>query len=864
MFRLSAFRSRVERNIVLFVLVCGLLPLAGLAVLAMSEIEAQTLSLAQKQLRESTKTYALDVLNQIERAESEVRLLYLSGMSVTQDHTIGGFAIVESLVKVEKTVLALGENSLLIQVPQDDVVLIGTISFDVLFKDLGQVHYGVERCITLDDQLIDCHGAALVDETEGERIEAAWHLPLASVFNTDIKLSVSSSQLVTVALRHVSLIAKVLPLMILLAALAIGWLLLRQIRRVVAPLADLKAATMSISDGDYSHRVNLKTGDEFEKLGADFNLMTERLGNSFQKMQALAEIDRLILSGANGDDLLRQALQLATQSCEVACCVYLVEGSGGGKLFELEDENLRSELLSFELLESTAEQARYLMGSHLGEPCSTGFAIRRDGALAGYLFARSDRALSESDSSTLSELADRLSVAATNADRARALYRQANYDVLTGLINRQAFNDRLQEQILVAKRRGAQGALLFLDLDRFKQINDTEGHLTGDEMLREVANRLKEGLRVTDVVARLGGDEFAIIFPDFKDQSELTLLCERLIEAVCCPFVVDGVSHPVDVSVGVSVFPDDGTEPGVLLMKADVAMYKAKEHKGSAFAFFDESLNQATEKRVRIEARLREVIADERLELHFQPKLNLRTNRIELVEGLIRWPQDDDDPLTPDQFIPVAEDTGLIQAFTRLLVEKSAECLRMSDDYRLGLKRVAINISSQQFVRPGFADSFLEELVRCSLVANRMELELTESVFVEDAERIVSELDKLRAAGVHVALDDFGTGYSSLNMLRTLPLDAIKIDRSFITPVTASKSAREMAAKIVEIARLLNLEVIAEGVEKAAELNLLREIECDLVQGFLISRALPLQQLNEFLSSHRKAATDGVVALHRR
>ena len=371
-------------------------------------------------------------------------------------------------------------------------------------------------------------------------------------------------------------------------------------------------------------------------------------------------------------------------------------------------------------------------------------------------------------------------------------------------------------------------------------------------------------MRTTDVVARLGGDEFAIIFPEFKDQAELTMLCERLLESVCQPFEVDAFNHPVDVSVGVSIFPDDGVDAGTLLMKADVAMYKAKEHKGSAYAFFDDSLNEATERRVRIEARLRSVIDAGRLKLHFQPKLNLLSGRVEQVEGLIRWPQDDEDPLSPSEFIPVAEDTGLIQSFTRLLLDQSAQCLKASDAQQLGLRRVAINISSQQFSRPGFADHFLEELVRCDLAANRLELELTESVFIDDADRIVAELEKLRAAGVHVALDDFGTGYSSLNLLRTLPLDAIKIDRSFITPLATSAEARSVTQKIVEIARILKLEVVAEGVEDSSELELLRELECDLVQGFFLSEALPPAELMSFLESLRDSDDRSVVAFHRR
>jgi diguanylate cyclase (GGDEF)-like protein len=860
MFNFSAFRSRVERNIVLAVLVCGLLPLAALAMLAMAEIEEQTLKLAEKQLRESTKAYALDLLNQIERAESEIRLLYLGGTAVSEGHSVGGFSVIEPPVQLPRTVLALGEQSLLLQVPQGDVVLIGTIAFDVLFEGLGSVPYGVERCVSLNDRLTACHGTTMAEEAA--KIGADWQLPLSSVYETGVELSITSMQLQTVALQHLSLVARMLPLAILLAALVIGWLLMLQIRRVVSPLADLKAATLSVSEGDYAHRVDVKTGDEFEKLGEDFNLMTERLGQSFEKTRALGEIDRLILAGATTQEIIRHAMLLSANYSDRAAQVYLFSEPGhGGVLFALAGESLDQQTLSLELRESTTEQAQYLLQTHIGELTSGCFPIRRNGRVAGFLLAVGT---TEDAANTLPELADRISVAATNVDQAEALYRQANYDVLTGLINRQAFNDRLQDQLKAAHRRDARGALLFLDLDRFKQVNDTEGHLIGDQMLSEVARRLKSGLRNTDVVARLGGDEFAIIFPELKDQAELTMLCERLLDSVCRPFEVDAFNHPVDVSVGVSIFPDDGVEAGALLMKADVAMYKAKEHKGSAYAFFDDSLNEATERRVRIEARLRSVIDENRLELHFQPKLNLVTGRVEQVEGLIRWPHDDEDPLSPNEFIPVAEDTGLIQSFTRLLLDQSAQCLKASDAEELGLQRVAINISSQQFSRPGFADHFLEELVRFGLASNRLELELTESVFIDDSDRIVAELEKLRAAGVHVALDDFGTGYSSLNLLRTLPLDAIKIDRSFITPLATSAEARSVTRKIIEIARLLKLEVVAEGVEDSSELELLRELECDLVQGFFLSKALPRADLMNFLRSLQDTDEESVVSFRRR
>lgn len=867
MLRWPAFRSRVERNIVLMVLLCGVLPLAVVAIVAMREVERQTLGLAQEQLAASTQAYAQDLLDQIRYTEAEVRLLHLSGRGASDEHNVGGFSVVKPPQPLPRTVLVKGSESLLLQVPYEDLVLIGTISFDDLFEDLGQVPHGVRRCVLMNSVVVRCHGTEI--SADASVITALWNESFSSRYTTVIDLQIATTQLEMAALQHVSLVARILPVAILSIALIIGWFLILQIRRRMAPLTDLQEATWAVRKGNYAYQVSLHTGDEFERLGRAFNLMTARLGSSFRMMKALSKIDRLILSGSSVEDVTRHALTLARENCLSRCYVYLWDNTPShGRLYEADGDSLTRKDLVLAPTEGDAAAIALELGGQLRQRVSETFEISRDGDACGVLFAAgnmNDGGLSDIERRTLSELADRMSVAATNADQARELYRQANYDSLTGLINRQAFTDRLKNRVEMALRQDVRGALLFIDLDRFKQVNDTEGHLTGDELLRVVAKRLEAALRSTDIVARLGGDEFAVIFPEFSSEAELTLLCERLISAVSHPIMVDRINHSVDVSVGVSIFPDDGVDSGGLLMKADVAMYKAKEHKGSAFAFFDQSLNEATEQRVKIESSLRHAIEHDELQLYFQPKLHLATGRIEQVEGLLRWPRGDDFELAPTQFIPVAEDTGLIHQFTGLLVEQSAACLELSRDRKLGIQRVAINISSQQFGRDAFADSLLEHLARVGLKTSEIELELTESILVENVELVSDELRKLRSAGVHIALDDFGTGYSSLNMLRTLPLDTLKIDRSFITPLETSLEARNVAQKIVEIARALNLEVVAEGVQTMNEVRLLRTLGCDYVQGFVLSEALPLDKLDSFITARNKArANRKVVPLQKK
>ena len=583
--------------------------------------------------------------------------------------------------------------------------------------------------------------------------------------------------------------------------------------------------------------------------------MTSRLIDNFKKMQAMAEIDRLILSGSNVEDIVRHALLLAGEDSARTCYVYLKEDgdeAAHGQLYEIVENvlNRKDLVLPMSAEDKSATSLLNALSRSIGRKCGEAFEIRVDSAKAGLLFVAEEALLAEAHRKTLSELADRISVAVTNSQRADTLYRQANYDALTGLINRQAFSDRLADRLESAIRGGDRGGLLFLDLDRFKQVNDTQGHLVGDELLREVADRLSRTLRSVDTVARLGGDEFAVIVSEFESDTELTVLCRRIISAINKPIITGNISHEVDVSIGVSIFPNDGQDTATLLMKADVAMYKAKEVSGSAFAFFDQSLNEATEKRALIEGRLRDALSSNKLRLHFQPKLNLKTGCVDSVEGLMRWEGEESEVYSPVDFVPVAEDTGLIHQFTEILVTDAAECLRVSHAEGFDIQRIAVNISTRQFAFEGFADSFLDAISRSSADAREFEIEVTESLFIDDAHRVSEELGKLKAAGIHIALDDFGTGFSSLNMLRSLPLDTLKIDRSFITQFTNSTEARTLVQKIVEIAKALNLSVVAEGVEEQAQVELLRSFGCDYIQGFVLSPALSVPDLVSYLKSH--------------
>lgn len=841
------FGSRLERKIVLLVLLFGVAPLALMAQLAMREVESQTLILAERQLRDSTKTYALELLDQLSHAQDEMRIRYLSGLSEASV-VIGEMRAGPGSDPVERPRLFGSVDGIWMGISHDGLRLTGQVVFDELLAELGHVPYGINRCVKIGDQILRCAGSQL----EGNLLSTGWQLPLSIVYDSNLALTVTSKQQVSSALSHVSLVVKLLPLVLLAVAAIVGWIMVLLIRRRVAPLAVLEAATIRIREGDYSIGVEITTGDELEHLGRAFNLMADRLKSSFDWLEALAEIDRQILSGVSLEEIIKHVLLLAESQCGESCYVGLFrKGNEGGELFRVNGETLHHEQIPFRFdTTGAAEEARSsLLVGHVGTPMVKRSKIRIDGVGSGWIFTTG--AMKEDGrSAALEDLADRISVAATNVERAKELYRQANYDGLTGLINRQAFLDRLAERVAASGRSHSRGALLFLDLDRFKQVNDTRGHATGDELLRMIANRLQAKVRKVDLIARLGGDEFAVIVPEFESEAELTTICDRLIETVTEPVMIGDQQHQVDVSLGVSIYPDDGDDPMTLLMKADVAMYKAKEHSGSSFTFFDRRLNEVVERRVQIENRLRTAISEQELSLHYQPKMDLRSGLITEVEGLMRWHNVNGLVYHPSEFIPIAESTGLIFQFTRLLVEEASACLNRCRAEGLGLERVAVNISSRQFSREGFAQEFLCEVVRAGMKATDFEIEVTESVFIADADYVIGELNTLRDAGVHVALDDFGTGFSSLNMLRSLPLNSVKIDRSFITPLMDSSGARKVAQKIIEMAEALGLAVVAEGVESEEEIDLLRNLGCHYVQGYLIARPMPLDRLTGFLSDH--------------
>ncbi|MBN1378717.1 MAG: EAL domain-containing protein [Gammaproteobacteria bacterium] len=423
------------------------------------------------------------------------------------------------------------------------------------------------------------------------------------------------------------------------------------------------------------------------------------------------------------------------------------------------------------------------------------------------------------------------------------LLRQSHYDDLTGLANRVLMLDRLDIAIKAAHRNNEQVALFCIDLDGFKNVNDTLGHSVGDDLLREAATRLGTCIRGCDTLARMGGDEFVVILPQIRDDIVVRRIADRILSAFAEVFEINGNDHFVTASIGIVLFPNDGKDNQVLLRNADLAMYKAKDLGRNRYQFFTEEINQKLKERMYLETRLRKVIVQGELVLHYQPIVDMQNHLPVAYEALVRWRQCDGELYMPASFIPLAEDVGLISEIGEWVV--STACAEVSS--RRGqpqlIPRIAINVSPKQLQVKGFAAYIKRQLIDSGLQPEQLDLEITERVLVDDEPETHINLKFLCDFGVSLSIDDFGTGYSSLGYLQKYPFSTLKIDRGFISRVIHDKNSARLVEAIISMAHGLGLKVIAEGVETAEQLSFLLPTFCDQVQGFYFSPPLPAESL---------------------
>ena len=435
------------------------------------------------------------------------------------------------------------------------------------------------------------------------------------------------------------------------------------------------------------------------------------------------------------------------------------------------------------------------------------------------------------------------------------LLRQANYDLLTGLPNRLLALDRMKLALAQAKRDNSRVGVMFLDLDNFKTVNDTLGHDAGDTLLIEASRRISGSLRGSSTVSRLGGDEFLIILPNLDDGASAERVADRILKAFRPAFSLAGQDVFVSTSIGIAIYPDDSDNSSALLQHADAAMYQAKNKGKSAWHRYTPDIHETSHERLKLETLLRKALNKQELLLHYQPIVELPSSRITRVEALIRWNNPEHGLIPPDKFIPLAEENGTIVPIGAWVIHTACQAARTWRDQTGAELVIAINVSPRQFRDPGFVGTVRAALSEHDLPGECLELEITERLLLDDSIETQSILNELDEMGVNLSVDDFGTGYSALSYLKSYPFDTLKIDRSFVNDVNTEDEDAALVTAIITMAHSLGLEVIAEGVEDAAQLQFLIRNHCDMAQGYFFSRPVPSDELLEWIRANLATAT---------
>ena len=667
---------------------------------------------------------------------------------------------------------------------------------------------------------------------------------------------------------EVGRVLPLLPLFMLIGAVCAG---LWQVHRRLGSLAELGAGTRRIAEGDFRTKVGVAEDGELAELSGALNTMSAQLDDRFRALELAAEIDRAILSAMDYPTIAQTVLDRLPQlyPCEgLSLTVLGLDGNGGATSWiELScRQGLRSMVPAHLTTEDTAimvAQPEWLLFGDGAAPVPHYLAhfddgrevslvacpLHHGGELLGVLTLRDNAARrSKQNLLELRKLADRMAVALSNARMMEQVRVLAFYDPLTRLPNRVLYKDRLGQAIGRARKLGRRIAACSLDLDYFGRVNDSLGHGQGDRLLQEVAERLQAWARREEAhttqraevgtieVARLSGDEFTVILPDLVEAEEAQWRARRLLDVFQKPFRLGGQEVFVTASLGVAVFPDDGSDPETLHKHADVAMSRGKEAGRNTVEPFTAAMNANSLGRMRLEQQLRRAVEREEFSLWYQPIVGLRTGWTTGAEALVRWEHPERGAVEPAEFIGLCEESGLIVPLGEWILRAVCRQLKEWERAGLGSLTVALNLSARQLQQRNIVRTIADILNETGVRPGSLSMELTESLLMEPGGGFERRLRELAELGITLAIDDFGTGYSSLAYLKNFPVSTLKIDRSFIEDVTTSADAEAITMAIIALAKAMDLEVVAEGVEKQEQVDFLRKRGCQKAQGYLLGR----------------------------
>lgn len=764
--------------------------------------------------------------------------------------------------------------------PQDierqNRLLIGEISPDYLWGDKSAYSSDISVCAYRIDRNTKTRLFCSAPESTAVKGDSLpenmgdWNLFLNGVFHDNAWTFVTKRQYSITTENLGSFVGSNGYIGVALASLLLVALLsLMQIRRTMVPFEQLINGTRNISKGDFSP-VKVERQNEFGELADAFNAMSSHIKRQLNTLQALSVIDHEIVSKLDVNHLIRQIIARIQQILPTAiiCVIRLNEKTSSEaqcSMIASDNATTASPRIAISSKEinviKTYDQGQFghcmkasrfiheNLLAELGAKYCWILPIFWQEEMCAFLSIGNEESFQPDDPNwnEIRELANRIGIAISAQERENKLLIQAQYDKLTGLPNRILLQDRLSQAIEHSHRSGDPFWVAFLDLDRFKFINDTFGHKLGDLFLIEVAKRLEQAIRDTDTVARFGGDEFIIILQGHLDENLGMGVLVRLIQAVETTGIIEGNEIISTCSVGVSVYPTDGSTPDMLLKNADIAMYRAKELGRNNFQFFTQSMNEKVANRQSMETQLRKAIEHNEFLLFYQPKVDLNTKQIVGMEALIRWNSKELGFISPQHFISLAEETGLIIPIGEWALKTACAQAVAWQKAGWGKLLMSVNLSSRQFGKKNLVESIAAILSETGLDAGNLDLELTESLIMNEIKNSLKVLRNIKSLGISLSIDDFGTGYSSLSYLKSLPVDSLKIDKSFIDDIVLHTDEAPIVASVISLAKNLKLKVIAEGVESHEQVTYLESHGCNEIQGYYFSRPEPAESIETML-----------------